>query len=244
MIDPTFNMMLRLLRGLGKRSIMAQLRGTELPSTLPNLRGHLIESLGIKIESSFPEDRYALSPNVIERQGYTWCFYPMPETEVFLRGLPRWCFCLAGYLRGQLHKALVFEPHTGNYYVARLKGGAYEKTRRIRFAANRDLAQALLTLHSPLLARQGQRLVGATGSMINSGSWLLDLLDCAAGRLDIFYGTSLQPELVQIAALFVSEIGGLAADEQGRPLPADANSLLATNTYLFDQARPLLLNEP
>ena len=123
-------------------------------------------------------------------------------------------------------------------------GGAYERIRRMRFADNRQLDQALLALHSPISARPVQRLVGAMGSMINSGSWLLDLLDCASGRMDVFYGTAFQPALVRIAAFFVNEIGGLAADGRGRPLSLRARSLFAANGHLFEQARPFLVNGP
>ena len=243
-MDPTFNMMLRLLRDAGKQAIVTQMRGSELHSTMPGFRARINTSFGTQIERVFPKDRYALRPDAIQRGGYTWCLYPVPEADAFLHGLPRWCLCLAGYLRGQLHRALVFEPHTGNYYTARFGGGAYERIRRMRFADNRQLDHALLALHSPISARPAQRLVGAMGPMINSGSWLLDLLDCASGRVDVFYGTAFQPALVRIAAFFVNEIGGLAADGRGRPLSLRARSLFAANGHLFEQARPFLLNGP
>ena len=275
--DPSLNMVSQFLRSLGGRTIVAQMRGDQTAKSLSILRADMNEQLGDKMNAVFTSDKYALRPADIDTEGYTWCAHLIPEEQVFLRGLPRWSFCVAGYLRGKIHKALVFEPHTGNFFVALAKRGAFEKAKRMHFSARKDLRTALLALHvssvrdvsrdilvrrrhaEPALGKESVgegdarkdpvsaaelsppialQLLGATGGFVNSGSWLLDFLDCAAGRLDIFYGMSLSPELIEVAELFVGQIGGML--ESGDISHSGPTSLLVSNTYLFEELQELL----
>ena len=84
---------------------------------------------------------------------HTWHIDPLDGTTNFLHGLPIFAISIGLERDGQLVAGLVYNPATDDLYIAERGQGAYLNNTRLRVAARRDLADALITCGIPPLNR-------------------------------------------------------------------------------------------
>lgn len=155
--------------------------------------------------------------------GIEWLLDPLDGTTNYLWGIPHWCVSVAAQGADGLLAGVVHDPLRGETFTATREGGAWAGTRRLRIQDERSLGEALVGTGFNYSAdereRQATRLVGilpAVRDVRRLGAAALDLSWAAAGRLDAYFETGLQPWDRAAGELIVIEAGGLVVDLPGR----------------------------
>src|SRR5579872_2052225 len=120
---------------------------------------------------------------------------PIDGTTNFMHGIPQFAISIALEREGQLVSALVFNPVTGEMYVAEKGQGAYLNDKRLRVAARKKLNESILATgipwqtrgdHTRFLAELGAAM-RETAGVRRFGTASLDLAYVASGRFDGYW---------------------------------------------------------
>lgn len=151
--------------------------------------------------------------------GITWIVDPLDGTINYLWGVPQWCVSIAaadaeGGLVGVVH-----DPSRGETFTAARGRGARLGDRKLRAHPGRPLGQALVgtgfSYRAAERAVQATRLAAvlpAVRDVRRLGSAALDLAWVAAGRLDGYYETGLNPWDRAAGELIAREAGAVVEE--------------------------------
>lgn len=174
-----------------------------------------------------------------------WLVDPLDGTINYLWGLPQWsvtlgCSDAEGPLVG-----VVYDPLRGELFTAARGDGAHLNDQPLLIEGSPPLDEALVgtgfsyraeeRIHQ---ARRLLRVLPHVRDVRRLGSAALDLAWVAAGRLDAYYETALQPWDWAGGALVVTEAGGSVVE-----LPAGGGfsaGLLAARTALCEPLHALI----
>jgi myo-inositol-1(or 4)-monophosphatase len=172
---------------------------------------------------------------------------PIDGTTNFLHGIPHFAISIGLEREGQLVSALVYNPATDDMFVAEKGHGAYLNDKRLRVAARKTLASALVATGFPFMGHAEERharmqaelaqVMPAAAGLRRFGAASLDLAWVAAGRFDAFWERGLAPWDVAAGILLVKEAQGVVSDLSGGPDMLEGRSILAAN----DALHPMLL---
>jgi myo-inositol-1(or 4)-monophosphatase len=154
----------------------------------------------------------------------TWIVDPLDGTTNFLHGIPHFASSIALERDGALVAGLIYNPATDEMFVAEKGKGAFLNDQRIRVAARRRLAEAIVACG---IAHYGQgdvalsrREIGAVqdhvAGVMRFGAAALDLAWIAAGRVDGYWERTLKPWDLAAGLVLVREAGGFVTDCDGR----------------------------
>lgn len=172
--------------------------------------------------------------------GPCWVFDPIDGTTNFAHGLPIFCSSLALEVDGRAEVAAVFDPSRGELFTAERGGGAQLNGRPICVSHSQSLVDAMLVTGFPYdVHERVDEIVGLFGAFVGRaravrrlGSAAIDLCYVAAGRLDGFWESDLQPWDIAGGALIVQEAGGVVTSHDGSPFTSRGRSVLAANPDL------------
>ena len=167
------------------------------------------------------------------RSGVTWVVDPLDGTINYLWAIPQWCVSVAardaeGGLVGVVH-----DPSRGETFHARRGAGAWLNGERLTMRPGGPLGESLIgtgfQYRAEARARQAERLLTvlpAVRDLRRFGSAALDLAWVAAGRLDGYFETGLNPWDRAAGELIVAEAGGVLEDMPDRGLIAAGPDLI------------------
>ena len=163
--------------------------------------------------------------NIAGTTNITWLVDPIDGTTNFLYDLSGYAISIAACDGDGPLAAAVFLPVTRELFVAARSTGAWLGGRRLRISGCQELALALVgtgfSYHSQLRLEQGQR-AGALLPLIRDlrrcGAAAADLCFVAAGRLDAYFETNLQPWDLAAGWLIATEAGASASNFYGEPI--------------------------
>jgi myo-inositol-1(or 4)-monophosphatase len=143
---------------------------------------------------------------------------------------------------------VVFNPVTDDLYTAEKGHGAYHNNKRLRVAARKELAPAVIATGLPFLGKDGHaraaaemaEVMNVTAGIRRFGAASLDLAYVAAGRFDGFWERSLQAWDIAAGIVLVREAGGMVSDLNGGADMLGSGTVLASNEYLQPQILKLL----
>jgi myo-inositol-1(or 4)-monophosphatase len=147
--------------------------------------------------------------------GRRWVIDPLDGTVNFLYGNPQWCVSVAVEdVSGGL-AAVVYDPLREELFRAVRGGGCELNGRAVRVREPESLASALLatgfSYRAELRTAQAEvvgRVLPRARDVRRAGSAALDLAWLAAGRLDGYWETGLNPWDWAAGTLLVTEAGG------------------------------------
>jgi len=168
---------------------------------------------------------------------HRWIVDPLDGTTNFLHGIPVFAVSIALERQGQIVAGVIYNPAMDELYTAERGGGAFLNDRRMRVAARRELADAVLATGIPHLGRgqHGQALIdlrnimGEVSGIRRFGAAALDLAYVAAGRVDGFWEDDLKPWDMAAGMLMVREAGGYLSDRSGGQDMLENGSIVAGN---------------
>jgi len=172
---------------------------------------------------------------------HTWIVDPLDGTTNFLHGIPQFCISIGLEREGTMVAGVIYNPANEELFVAERGKGAFLNDQRIRVAARKRLADAVIACGLPHLGRPnialGQRETSAVQEKVAGlrrfGAAALDLAWVAAGRSDGFWEMGLSPWDMCAGALLVREAGGLVGDFSGNETFMDTGRIVATNPKIF-----------
>jgi len=154
---------------------------------------------------------------------HRWIVDPLDGTTNFLHGIPHFAISIGLEREGQIIAGLVYNPATDEMFIAERGKGAFLNDHRIRVAARRRLADAVIACGLPHLGRGdialGHRETGAMQQQVAGlrrfGAAALDLAWVAAGRVDGYWERNISPWDMAAGMVLVREAGGFVSDCDG-----------------------------
>ena len=154
-----------------------------------------------------------------------WYVDPLDGTTNYAHGVPIFAVSIAYAHQGRLNLGVVFDPMQNECFSAELGKGVWLNGHPIRVSQVSDLNNSLLVTGFPY----NIRTTGETNldhfawftlhsqAVRRLGSAALDLAYVAAGRLDGYWETSINPWDIAAGRLLVVESGGIVTDLDGNP---------------------------
>lgn len=169
-----------------------------------------------------------------------WIIDPLDGTHNYLRGFPHFCVSIGFRDHGDLVYGVVYDPLRDEMFTASKGDGAFLNDRRIRVTKREGLAGALLCTGFPYRQRRHlgaqldmtRALLGEAEDIRRTGSAALDLAYVAAGRLDGYFETGLNPWDMAAGVLLVREAGGQCSDFAGKAGMPENGNLIAGNHFV------------
>jgi len=155
---------------------------------------------------------------------HCWIVDPLDGTTNFLHGIPQFAISIALEREGTIVAGVVYNPANEELFVAERGKGAFLNDQRLRVAARRRLAEAVIACGLPHLGRgdlaKFRKEVAAVQEKVAGlrrfGAAARDLAWVAAGRLDAFWERNLSSWDMAAGLLLVREAGGFVTDLDGR----------------------------
>ncbi|MGD0574979.1 MAG: inositol monophosphatase family protein [Anaerolineales bacterium] len=179
-----------------------------------------------------------------------WIVDPLDGTTNYSRGYPLFAVSIALKKGDKVTLGVVYNPLRDELFAAEEGCGATLNARPIRVTQTAELGNALLATGFPYDASMKQarnceeieRFIRRTLSLRCDGSASLDLCHVAAGRLDGYWETGLDPWDMAAGALIVKEAGGLISLKSGAPFTPYQGNVLASNGHLHAKMLEVLTN--
>lgn len=173
-------------------------------------------------------------------KSHRWIVDPLDGTTNFLHSNPMFAVSIGLEREGQLVAGVIYNPVHDELFTAEKGKGAYLNDRRLRVAARKTLADALVTTGIPHRGREGhprflkemEKLMGEVSGVRRTGSAALDLAYVAGGRFDAYWEHNLKPWDVAAGIVIVREAGGFVSDLSGSDKMLDTGDVLAANLHL------------
>ena len=154
---------------------------------------------------------------------HTWIVDPLDGTTNFLHGIPQFAISIGLERSGTIVAGLVYNPITDELFTAERGKGAFLNDKRMRVAARKTLADAVIACGLPHRGRGdlelGLKELGAVQDKVAGlrrfGAAALDLAYVAAGRLDGYWEQNISPWDIAAGIILIREAGGFATDIDG-----------------------------
>jgi myo-inositol-1(or 4)-monophosphatase len=154
---------------------------------------------------------------------HTWIVDPLDGTTNFLHGIPHFAISIALERSGTIVAGVIYNPVTDELYTAERGKGAFLNDTRLRVAARKRLADAVIACGLPHYGRGDLALnrkeiaavQGKVAGLRRFGAAALDLAFVAAGRFDAYWERDLSPWDMAAGLILVREAGGFVTDLDG-----------------------------
>lgn len=171
--------------------------------------------------------------------GVRWIVDPLDGTTNYIYRFPAFAVSIAASLHGDIIAGAVFDAVRSELFTAARGMGAFRDGQRMEMQPSPPLAQALIGTGFGYDPRrrwlQGQvlsQIIPHIRDIRRAGSAALDLCWVAAGRLDGYYESGLQPWDRAAGGLIVMEAGGMIGTLAHDEMPG---AFIATGRDLFPQ---------
>ena len=181
-------------------------------------------------------------------KSHTWIVDPLDGTTNFLHGIPQFAIAIALQREDAIVAGLVYNPVLDELFTAERGKGAFLNERRVRVAARRRLADAVVACGLPhygrgdleLFHKEAAAVMGTVAGLRRFGSAALDLAWVAAGRFDAYWERDLSPWDTAAGMILVREAGGFATDLDGGDAIIQTGNVIAGNEAIHGQLLPAL----
>jgi myo-inositol-1(or 4)-monophosphatase len=168
---------------------------------------------------------------------HRWIVDPLDGTLNFLHGIPHFAISIGLEREGTLVAGVVYNPISDELFTAERGKGAFVNDQRLRVAARRRLADAVVACALPHPSRGDVELARAEHGAVQEriaglrrfGAAALDLAWVAAGRFDAYWERNLSPWDMAAGIVLVREAGGFISDLEGRDDMIKTGGIVAAN---------------
>ncbi len=177
-----------------------------------------------------------------------WIVDPLDGTTNFLHGIPQFAVSIGLERDGVMVAGVVYNPLNEELFVAERGKGAFVNDQRLRVAARRRLADAVIACGLPHLGRPALPLFRKEFAGVQEkvaglrrfGAAALDLAWVAAGRFDAYWERDLSPWDMAAGLLLVREAGGYATDLDGGDAIMQKRGIIAGNEAILGELLAVL----
>ena len=168
---------------------------------------------------------------------HTWIVDPLDGTLNFLHGVPHFAISIGLEREGEIVAGVVYNPITDELFTAERGKGAFLNDKRLRVAARRNLADAVVACALPHPSRGDVALERTEHAEVQNlvaglrrfGTASLDLAWVAAGRFDAYWERKLHPWDIAAGIILVREAGGFVCDVEGGDKMLTTGDIVAGN---------------
>lgn len=208
--------------------------------------------------SAFPKHSFlgeedTLASATIQDDGaeFRWVVDPLDGTTNYVHGLEHYCVSIGLLRNNKPCLGIVYDPVRDELFRATTGNGAFLNNRPIASSNVRQLKQALVAASLSPRVKAGSsevtrflNVLYRSQSVRRLGSAALNLCYVATGRLDAYWGTSVNIWDVAAGLLIMHEAGGESADLSGKPVDLFRPMFAAAaNTELRDEMLMVLRND-
>jgi myo-inositol-1(or 4)-monophosphatase len=181
-------------------------------------------------------------------QTHTWLVDPLDGTSNFLHGIPHFAISIGLERSGTVVAGVIYNPVSDELFTAERGKGAFLNDQRLRVAARRRMADAIVACGLPHYGR-GDLALGIkelaavqdkVAGLRRFGAAALDLACVAAGRFDIYWERNLSPWDMAAGLLMVREAGGFVTDLDGTDAMFAKGHIVAGNETLHRELLTVL----
>src|SRR6267143_1427262 len=170
-------------------------------------------------------------------KSHSWIVDPLDGTTNFLHSIPQFAISIALEREGTIVAGVIYNPANEELFIAERGKGAFLNDKRLRVAARKRLADAVVACGLPHLGRGDLVLFRKEFAAVQEkvaglrrfGAAALDLAWVAAGRLDGYWERNLSPWDTAAGIIMVREAGGFITDLDGREEMIKTGGILAGN---------------
>lgn len=207
-----------------------------------------------RLREILPEAGFITEEKTVEQKDENaelfWVVDPLDGTTNFIHDLGPWCVCIALRSKDELLVGVVYEITRGELFYASKGCGAWlladseTEPKPLKVAGTTDLDQSLIMVGFPYDADAWREfcssltggLHGHCASIRSYGSAEGELCYVAAGRIDVYIESYIQPWDVAAGALILLEAGGRISDYDGKDEQWECgHQVLATNGNVHEQ---------
>lgn len=173
---------------------------------------------------------------------WLWIVDSLDGSSNFAAGNPLFSVCVALIRKEELVMGAVYAPVLNELYFAKKGQGAFLNGKRIKVSNVAKLKQSYLVYcdgnekNRKRVAKIINKLYPLVKDIRKIGSAGLETSWLAAGRVDGYFTTKIDPWDAAAGVLLVQEAGGRVSDFKGRAWQPVQNDLLFTNKKLHSQA--------
>jgi myo-inositol-1(or 4)-monophosphatase len=259
-LSPALNVMVTAARKAGRKLIrdFGEIENLQISMKGP---GNFVTAADHRTEQMLIEELQRVRPGygfLAEESGaiegpdktHRFIIDPIDGTTNFMHGIPQFAISIALERENQIVSAVVYNPVTDEMFTAEKSHGAYLNDKRLRVAARKTLADAVVGTGAPMIGHDEEHharfraqlrdVMAATAAVRRFGAASLDLAFVAAGRFDAFWEESLGAWDMAAGLLLVKEAGGVATDMTGGERILGLGHILAGNEQLHPQLLKLL----
>jgi myo-inositol-1(or 4)-monophosphatase len=179
---------------------------------------------------------------------HCWIVDPLDGTTNFLHSIPQFAISIALEREGTIVAGVIYNPANEELFIAERGKGAFLNDKRLRVAARKRLADAVVACGLPHLGRGDLALFRKEFAVVQEkvaglrrfGAAALDLAWVAAGRLDGYWERNLSPWDMAAGIIMVREAGGFVTDLDGRDDIFGSAAILAGNDTLHGELLALI----
>jgi myo-inositol-1(or 4)-monophosphatase len=203
------------------------------------------------IKRAFPEDSLMAEEGsgAGEKQSQRcWFIDPLDGTTNFTHSYPFFAVSIGFACDNEMVVGVVYNPISGENFVAVKGQGATLNDQPIRVSAVSDIEASLLATGFPADTATAQfnnleifqELTNRTHGVRRDGAAALDLCYVACGRLDAFWEMKLSPWDVAAGSLIVEEAGGKVTDLVAGDFDRYSGHILASNGLIHNDVVQIL----
>ena len=200
-------------------------------------------------EEEAADRKAAGQPLIPPRRGeYRWIVDPLDGTANYVHKLQTFAVSIALEKNDELVCGCVLDPIANECYTAVAGHGAQLNGRPIRVSSCQRVDQAMIAVSFPANVPRGSieitrfvEALHAAQAIRRLGSAALNLCYIAAGRLDVYWATSVQAWDIAAGVLMVREAGGVVTAIDGGPLDLERAEFAASSSRpLHEEVMQLL----
>jgi len=223
--------------------------------------GDFVSTADKKAENSIYKDLKKARPTygfVMEESGeipgeedYTWYVDPLDGTTNFLHAVPHFAISIGLQKGTEMIAGVIYDPIKDELFYAEKGGGAFLNERRLRVSARQQLTDALLGTGIPFASHTKENQTKFQGSLEQvmplvagvrrMGAAALDMAYVAAGRYEGYWELGISSWDIAAGIVLVQEAGGYVCDLNDGNDSFGTNSILATNQFLNQPLKDILL---
>jgi len=243
----------RVLRRHFRRLSRIEIKGRNTANLITIADRESEEAIMATIRRHFPDHSFLAEESgesrpPQDRSPTRWIIDPLDGTTNYSHGLAIYSISIAVEHEGEVVLGAVSNPQSGEFFLARRRGGATLNGRPIHVSSVPTLATSLVATGFPYDSRErADRYLGFWRAIMmrshglrRLGSASIDMCYVAAGIFEAYYEESLNPWDWAAADLIVREAGGRVTDYTGRPFEINAKECLATNSLVHGEMLEIL----
>lgn len=203
------------------------------------------EMIVTRLQKMFPDHSILAEEmnNEIRGKDFTWVIDPLDGTTNYAHGFPFFSVSIGLEISGMVALGIVYDPVRDELFTARKSSGAFCNGEPLHVSKTKSLDAGLLATGFPYDIRTSEKnnlknfcaFALRCQGIRRTGSAALDLSYVAAGRIDGFWESKLNPWDCAAGNLLVSEAGGLVTDYSGGSASIYKAEVIASNGRIHQE---------